>query len=413
MCYQLVERYSVCGCLYFQHAIDPCTAYGQRGHQTQEKTVLVGYACPRHSARRGSGSSYSSGRSQIQKVQMLILSALRITRDALFTRHLPFRIRLLMLTLQPITFLTYTIEWFIARKFPHQQELRIPLKRAGNGKSVRAVVYLPPARRPSHHTTRTTGEAATPESSATHSTPKSKIPLHLNIHGGAFLGGLPEGNARFCAQLARESGAVVVSTGYRYTPAAKFPDAHEDVQDVAEWLLEHAEEMWGADSGCFTMDFRIPPWQKPRPKGFPEHDPLQFLQPLFDAYAGPNRARDMANPILHPILAPISTLPQNLFFIVGGQCILRSETEATIERLEAEARAINATNGIDQSVVDEEGPDGKAIIVKSYVAEGQIHGWTEMPSFAIDVEKRTRAFGDAVRFLMRTHRAYGYVHLGV
>ncbi|KAL2831320.1 hypothetical protein BJY01DRAFT_240125 [Aspergillus pseudoustus] len=62
MCYQLVERYSVCGCLYFQHAIDPCTAYGQRGHQVQEKTVLVGYACPRHSARRGSGSSYSSGR---------------------------------------------------------------------------------------------------------------------------------------------------------------------------------------------------------------------------------------------------------------------------------------------------------------------------------------------------------------
>jgi acetyl esterase/lipase len=46
---------------------------------------------------------------------------------------------------------------------------------------------------------------------------------------------------------------VVVSTGYRYTPVARFPDAHEDVQDVAEWLLEHAEEMWGADPGCFTV----------------------------------------------------------------------------------------------------------------------------------------------------------------
>jgi hypothetical protein len=118
----------------------------------------------------------------------------------------------------------------------------------------------------------------------------------------------------------------------------------------------------------------------------------------------------MANPILHPILAPISTLPQNLYFIVGGQCILRSETEATIERLETEARAINAANRIDHSVVEEEGPDGKAVVVKNYVAEGQIHGWTEMPSFAIDVEKRTRAFGDAVRFLMQVHTAYGYVH---
>jgi acetyl esterase/lipase len=150
--------------------------------------------------------------------------------------------------------LTYTIEWFTARRFPHQQELRIPLKRAGKGKTVRAVVYLPPAGKHAPNTTSTaTIAAATAEFGTTDATQTPKIPLHLNIHGGAFLGGLPEGNARFCAQLARESGAVVVSTGYRYTPVAMFPDAHEDVQDVAEWLLEHAEEMWGADPGCFTV----------------------------------------------------------------------------------------------------------------------------------------------------------------
>ncbi|KKK19961.1 hypothetical protein P175DRAFT_0531709 [Aspergillus ochraceoroseus IBT 24754] len=57
MCYQLIERFSVCGCLYFQHAIDPCTAYGQRGHQIQEKTVLVGYACPRHTGKRAPDAS--------------------------------------------------------------------------------------------------------------------------------------------------------------------------------------------------------------------------------------------------------------------------------------------------------------------------------------------------------------------
>ncbi|KAL2808932.1 Alpha/Beta hydrolase protein [Aspergillus granulosus] len=373
---------------------------------------------------------------------VLLLSILRITKDALFARNLPLRIRLLMLTLQPIAFLTYTIEWLTARKFPHQAEIRIPLKRAGKGKSVRAVVYLPRAS-PSTTTTTTSSAAAAPE---------EKIPLHLNIHGGGFLGGLPEGNARFCAELAATSGAVVVSTGYRYTPVATFPDAHEDVQDVAEWLLEHAEKLWAADAGNFTasgfsvggnlglgvaqglrargkergeeeqevvrgfvsfegvMDFRIPPWTKPRPQGFPEKDPLHFLQPLMDAYAGPNRPRDLANPLLHPILAPISTLPQNMYFVVGGKCILRSETEATVERLEAEARAINAANGIEQETVDKQGPDGRAVVVKSFVAEGQIHGWTEMPSFAIDVEKRTRAFGDAIRFLMGVHRAYGYVH---
>jgi len=60
MCYKVVERYSVCKCVYFQHSIDPCSAYGQRGHSVQEKTVLVGYACPRHSAR-GASSSPDSG----------------------------------------------------------------------------------------------------------------------------------------------------------------------------------------------------------------------------------------------------------------------------------------------------------------------------------------------------------------
>ncbi|KAJ5951713.1 uncharacterized protein N7479_010126 [Penicillium vulpinum] len=70
MCYKVVERYSVCKCLYFEHSIDPCSAYGQRGHEVQEKTVLVGYTCDKHSghglsavspgARQWSDSGYGS-----------------------------------------------------------------------------------------------------------------------------------------------------------------------------------------------------------------------------------------------------------------------------------------------------------------------------------------------------------------
>ncbi|KAJ5969923.1 hypothetical protein N7501_006171 [Penicillium viridicatum] len=51
MCYKVVERFSVCKCLYFEHSIDPCSAYGLRGHRVQEKTVLVGYTCDKHSGR--------------------------------------------------------------------------------------------------------------------------------------------------------------------------------------------------------------------------------------------------------------------------------------------------------------------------------------------------------------------------
>ncbi|KAF2770235.1 hypothetical protein EJ03DRAFT_270861 [Teratosphaeria nubilosa] len=52
MCIQVVERFSVCRCLYYRHSIDPCAARSQRGHIIQEKIVLVGYACDQHSRRR-------------------------------------------------------------------------------------------------------------------------------------------------------------------------------------------------------------------------------------------------------------------------------------------------------------------------------------------------------------------------
>lgn len=55
MCIQVSERYSVCKCLYYKHAVDPCAARSQRGHTIQEKTVLVGYVCEQH--RKSSGGS--------------------------------------------------------------------------------------------------------------------------------------------------------------------------------------------------------------------------------------------------------------------------------------------------------------------------------------------------------------------
>lgn len=48
MCYRVLERYAVCRCLYHKHVINPCPHYGEWGHQVDEKTVLVGYACGVH-----------------------------------------------------------------------------------------------------------------------------------------------------------------------------------------------------------------------------------------------------------------------------------------------------------------------------------------------------------------------------
>ncbi|KAK2016753.1 hypothetical protein LZ32DRAFT_517296, partial [Colletotrichum eremochloae] len=48
MCYQIVELYSDCRCLYYQHAIDRCHDYGRLGHRIEKRTILVGYACHAH-----------------------------------------------------------------------------------------------------------------------------------------------------------------------------------------------------------------------------------------------------------------------------------------------------------------------------------------------------------------------------
>lgn len=48
MCYQVVERYTSCGCLHHKHAVNPCPQQGNPGHTVEEKTIHVDYACSDH-----------------------------------------------------------------------------------------------------------------------------------------------------------------------------------------------------------------------------------------------------------------------------------------------------------------------------------------------------------------------------
>lgn len=50
MCYQVIERYSVCRCIYYQHAIDRCQGSCQA---VPERIILVGDSCPEHLAPTG------------------------------------------------------------------------------------------------------------------------------------------------------------------------------------------------------------------------------------------------------------------------------------------------------------------------------------------------------------------------
>lgn len=65
MCIRVVERYAVCGCVYFVHGVDQCGAYGRRGHGIEDRIVPVGHTCPLHATGYNHSVGPYSGMSQV------------------------------------------------------------------------------------------------------------------------------------------------------------------------------------------------------------------------------------------------------------------------------------------------------------------------------------------------------------
>ena len=65
----------------------------------------------------------------------------------------------------------------------------------------------------------------------------------LWIHGGGLVLGSARMDDRLCGETARETGAIVVSAGYRLAPRHPFPAAHNDVHAAWSWLRLHAAEL--------------------------------------------------------------------------------------------------------------------------------------------------------------------------
>ena len=149
------------------------------------------------------------------------------TTDAIFSPSLPFKYRWRLLALQPITLLTYSMKYFPHLLSSRYSVIEIPTR---GQHTVRAIVFQPPRRQGT-----------------------GLMPLHLDFHGGAFLGGIAEYDATFCELLSERAGTVVVSAEYRCAPVNQYPRAHEDAEDVVEWVLRNARELWNADPECFTV----------------------------------------------------------------------------------------------------------------------------------------------------------------
>ena len=74
---------------------------------------------------------------------------------------------------------------------------------------------------------------------------EGKLPVLLNIHGGAWVYGDKKVYAPYCMYLATQ-GFAVVNASYRLAPKHTFPAPLEDVGKMVEWVFHHANE-YGLD----------------------------------------------------------------------------------------------------------------------------------------------------------------------
>lgn len=70
---------------------------------------------------------------------------------------------------------------------------------------------------------------------------EGKLPVLLNIHGGAWVYGDKKVYAPYGMYLATQ-GFAVVNASYRLAPKHTFPAPLEDVGAMVEWVVDHAEE---------------------------------------------------------------------------------------------------------------------------------------------------------------------------
>lgn len=275
-------------------------------------------------------------------------------------------------------------------------------------------------------------------------------PLHIEIHGGAFIGGLAEQTARWCDIYAQDTGAVIVSITYRFAPEHVFPAAIDDIDDTVQWIKENAERKWGADSTLMTiggasaggslafaatqqpachgpsltafkgivtsyavMEQRISPAEKPIPDSMPKYDPLRCMIPLFDAYGVQSRASHYDDPRLSPILAHRETLPDRILMMIAGVDILLEEQTAFAQRINADDERDGHSSGPRiEAVVEPEcfhgWLEGKSYSLLSVCPHCRRLTESTVPDSVVSKEEKYRAFTKATTFLQEIYHSHGW-----
>lgn len=77
-------------------------------------------------------------------------------------------------------------------------------------------------------------------------------PTLIYVHGACWVAGSLNSHDEICRYLSEQSDVNVVAINYRLAPESKYPAAHNDVYDAAEWIWNHASEL-GLETGQFAI----------------------------------------------------------------------------------------------------------------------------------------------------------------
>ena len=208
--------------------------------------------------------------------------------------------------------------------------------------------------------------------------PTSKLkpsPVLINWHGSGFVIPAFAVDTRFCDQVSREAGIVVIDADYRKAPEHPWPAAIHDVEDVVHWVLSQPDKFdagriavsgfsAGANLALVAASSLDTSWPKPTkdedkhvgptdkfqaviafyppsdlamsPKLKKAPKPIfpipSFLRWLFDSCYIPPKA-DKKDPRISPSYADEGSFPNNVLIISCEGDILCLEAEALAGKL--------------------------------------------------------------------------------
>jgi acetyl esterase/lipase len=76
--------------------------------------------------------------------------------------------------------------------------------------------------------------------------------VHLNLHGGGFVMGLPQLDDALCRALGALAGVIVINVDYALAPDHPFPQPPEHAYEIATWVAANGEA-WGWDGARLTV----------------------------------------------------------------------------------------------------------------------------------------------------------------